>query len=827
MSSGAQSVEVAATTPTATESIFCVVKLVFENLEEEEQQKTIGYLRLSDIYDVLTHTVCLGGFRTLPEHILHLAAAQLEVVIPPTIESSKQLSAFRNYEQSIRMIWSYGGHQMSLNTGMGEELLTAALRNMKLKDGSEFSLMIRHWKVGIIRVNSWNPTPAPTMNAQPQLYGCSSAQSSSLLMAAGGSTPNLGFDSYGETVNSTDSLQPSTLWNGDPREQPRQSPATTGAMARAVRFSMSGSSPPNPRAVTVEEWALLKSMVTQCYADLATRIDVEGTQLTAINQSGTSRGLNRGLSPNRSRRKRDDSEDNTPHKETWRHKSVHVYSLKQIFNSPVTRMNCTKSGPHLPKNHDAAVRVHAFTASRVIGEALLSEDSIPPEWASVQENSCGNIEEIHHETEVEYHVLNLLNSMLLVGHLGHRYWFKSQLSLDKSRCDLVLVQKSNVLPIAIVEVKKPGQTSHQNDQVFGRFEGGQMTMDGHGGVAGQLYDQLVGLKMNGSQIPIGLLTNGNLWQMVMIDAQLPGTETQVAASAGPTSSAETPAHIDLGATANDLSAKESPTALLEAADRVIYVSDVVNVEEGVRLGKFIEAVIHLMIKSAASQGRFKSNLPRFSTPVRILDHTRNDGRCCIVAMVNGRALPRERSHFYPNAKISLFYLVQPLGQGVNGSFCKAIGSDGSVCVVKFFFRNTEGSTDTKVLDEAHRECSCWNKLFKHLFRPHFCNVHERRTTGEIHLMMPLVEVVEKKDRQKLLGEAKVLLKKFASEHYRMDVIDWCQLGLSPAAKRKQPHQLLLVDLGAVTSLSRDDCGAKDKEEWVETTWKRLKDTIDM
>jgi hypothetical protein len=168
----------------------CYIRVVFENLEPDERELTTGSIALSEVYDIPTRTVRLGGFDTVSEYLLHLASRELQAIIPLEFLPPEQFAAFQSYGSHVRFNWlAIGQPPMAMPARNAHTRLTIFLGKIDYEEGLEVTLLVRHpdSNVGIIRAAFAPPTPAATIPAIPRLHG----HAPSPLMATGSSAPNL------------------------------------------------------------------------------------------------------------------------------------------------------------------------------------------------------------------------------------------------------------------------------------------------------------------------------------------------------------------------------------------------------------------------------------------------------------------------------------------------------------------------------------------------------------------------------------------------------------------------------------------------------------
>jgi hypothetical protein len=200
-------------------------------------------------------------------------------------------------------------------------------------------------------------------------------------------------------------------------------------------------------------------------------------------------------------------------------------SLKKVMPVLADR---TVSEPHFPKSHEHA----RLTIINCESDACWLEH-FPNFWeaglwvrplrkvASDTNISCDS------ESAVLFHVMGFLSSVLVGLGLDRVVELAANRTLAGVECDILLLYKPNRLPFATVEVKKPGaQLSH----LLTIFHG-ERGKDNR--VAGQALDQCNAIKLFGYNQVFGLITNGNLFQMVCTTPIATSTTTAAATSTGP------------------------------------------------------------------------------------------------------------------------------------------------------------------------------------------------------------------------------------------------------------------------------------------------------
>jgi hypothetical protein len=218
-------------------------------------------------------------------------------------------------------------------------------------------------------------------------------------------------------------------------------------------------------------------------------------------------------------------DENTALKEENTAKSLG--SLKKVMPVLADR---TVSEPHFPKSHEHA----RLTIINCESDACWLE-RFPNFWEAglwvsplrkVASDSDTNIS-CDSESAALFHVMRILSSVLVGLGLDRVVELATNRTLAGVECDILLLYKPNRLPFATVEVKKPGaQLSHLLTIFHG--EGGKDNR-----VAGQALDQCNAIKLFGYNQVFGLITNGNLFQMVCTTPIATSTTTAAATSTGP------------------------------------------------------------------------------------------------------------------------------------------------------------------------------------------------------------------------------------------------------------------------------------------------------
>jgi hypothetical protein len=249
------------------------------------------------------------------------------------------------------------------------------------------------------------------------------------------------------------------------------------------------------------------------------------------------------------------------------------------------------------------IRTKLFEASKIIylddNPRTLTEDDFSPLWKVIGFFRCSSY--AHCKEGVALYVSQLISSVIFAMGKHKDYCVTTFMN---SRSDLAIVERATDRTIGIVSVKMPGtvkQRVKQSNAVFGTFVDG-ILKDGNkrSGVAGQVYGQLCSLQSTDSPKKLALLTNWNEWQLIAIDDSILGEpDSEVSATPVPA-----PRRHSVRELAQLLVAKfKCLVVKFKPAPNRIFVSDVVHLldkddKNGFKLGKFLEHVIDMMIKSS-------------------------------------------------------------------------------------------------------------------------------------------------------------------------------------------------------------------------------------
>jgi hypothetical protein len=246
--------------------------------------------------------------------------------------------------------------------------------------------------------------------------------------------------------------------------------------------------------------------------------------------------------------------------------------------------------PFMSMAASMATRKQIYEASRIgrwdeYGPLLRLED-FSPLWGETQyipgSSYCTSV------SDVALRVSGLLLSVIAAMGIDGRF----SVMVPDSHLDsnITIVERLTGRAVGIIKAAMPGKS----DAVFGRFENGRLQNENERSiVAGQMYEKLSSLQTTGSRTPFALLTNWNEWQFVSIENLL---------LAEPDSSEVSLPDISIPVpTTRRWSVRKCAqrvVAKFKPFPNLIFVSDIVRLRDGLKLGKFLEHVIGLMIQTS-------------------------------------------------------------------------------------------------------------------------------------------------------------------------------------------------------------------------------------
>jgi hypothetical protein len=517
-------------------------------------------------------------------------------------------------------------------------------------------------------------------------------------------------------------------------------------------------------------------------------------------------------------------------------KVIEKRSLSSIKHDFPALKDRTLSGPHVPHNHKHA-QVHELDIDGNFGRSATS-------WCNENFWKAASVdyaESCDCEASAQRLVVNLLQSMLVglglndfVGLVEHR-------TLAEMECDILLVYKTNMLPFAVIEVKKPCNSNEQRKSVwFGLPNGSNL-------VAGQVFDNMSAIQLYGFPRVCGMISTWNHWRLVGKFADdekdLAKAVTNVRKRLGQGTNSEKRLEeikrrfISQNETKKrprrgidndspdrpklefECDKKNNGANWIDGQRRDIWASKIVPsfdfstedevLKEVQESGEPINWLGTLFIVNSCENlldflqdGKYSTSSPtstiRSPRPCRVL--TDNE-QVFAFSTINLDKINFNK--FNPNLK--RLHVIHHLGRGDSGNCCLAVSETGSsCCAVKFFHPSASRP------DDIADECGNWNTVYSKL--KDFPNCRVVKTGNGWCLVMPYLHPIPKGDRWQYIenGQIETALKQFCESGFLHPEIMWRHIGLW------QKNQVVLLDLGTLEKQSdkvkQDDWCKKSIEE---------------
>ena len=361
-----------------------------------------------------------------------------------------------------------------------------------------------------------------------------------------------------------------------------------------------------------------------------------------------------------------------------------------------------------------SISSHEATHINIRSLGMLSDEDIlkqvytfprPLDWSDSME--C------HSESDVACLVKSLLSYVLTALELNNDLVIASEVSVFESRPDLWLLRKVLVaghsIPIGVVEVKKPCTNLNEEMQ-------------------GQLYDYLQMLQSSFNlNFAIGILTNFNQWQVLW----LPGNNGDAIACqavqtanipSSPPATSQPSHHHDIpkiagGQNAADCDMTEVEEDVLKCT-RVCSGTDIVESDKEPK--KVLSLIVTTMYKMY--QTKFLTTAEISSSKVYFL-LTPDSWFWVTCPWKDTDTLNYDEM---PSTNTKRFYLLKPLGRGIQSVVWLACSKSLKVCAIKFY---NMGTSDKEI---AKYEALMWNELG-------FANSRCTKLQKRVSLIMPYVK----------------------------------------------------------------------------------------
>ena len=537
-----------------------------------------------------------------------------------------------------------------------------------------------------------------------------------------------------------------------------------------------------------------------------------------------------------------------------KNKIIFDRSLARVREKFSVVIDTSMSEPHFPENYDHADVVPLSLPNDVRAAVMAA---VPDEfWEAPYTEKRRNVDS---EMTVVMVVDQLVRAVLRGMNLDHLVETSHNKTLAGIECDLLLVHKTNRLPFAVVEVKKPGNSWESLRVIFegkeeknkkdrqkgrqnkkGRQKGRENKKGRQNRVAGQVFGQMMALKLFGFPTVTGMISTGNQWRIVGLRNGLDGIADNVGEIVGSyVSKTRTTPSVSKARTtpspgekAPTFNKKENPPVV----KREIWGSDIVPLHEGLESNSTQalrnrvkasgeEIVSHLVLFLHKA---FSNLIGLFERGVEPMGPNLHGGRLPCRILVNDKSRQTDdeetrKSHVFTFGTITLkqlqlrtfnpqlvrIYVCSHLGMGDNANVCLGTSeSGGSCCAVKFYHNAKERE------QLAKEECQNWKKVYGS--QTHFAMPYTLEVAGGHCLVMPYLYPIPPEERLEMLDNGEILraLKTFGASGFIHVDMKWQHIRIW--YDRSGGRHVFIVDLEE-DSLERPE--EKEKkvniDKWIE------------
>ena len=527
--------------------------------------------------------------------------------------------------------------------------------------------------------------------------------------------------------------------------------------------------------------------------------------------------------------------------------TIEQQSLKRVKKHFRLFPDTSMSTPHYPHKHGHA-GVFQVSLDEVRKRVI---DAVPEGFW----NTCyaGDDHKADSEASVLVAVSNLLTAVLRGMELHEVVEINHNRSLAGMECDILLSYEKNRLPFAVIELKKPGNSWEALDLIWGKEEdevkededddndveeGGSL----QNRVAGQVFGQMMALKLFGFPTVTGMISTMNQWRIVglrdggdgIIDDVVENVRTFRSQTAEPETTQPVSSPGEKVPTYKKNQSK---------AERKIWGSEIVPSHRGLepkswealrkKVEKSGEKIVSLLVlfvykafsnlidRMTAKQGvLIGPSLYAGQSPCRILvndKYRRKDdelSRKPSVFTFGTVTLARLELGTF-NEKLAKIHVCSHLGIGDHANVCLGTSTDGrSCCAVKFYHAKEE----RKAL--AEEECSNWKAVYG--WQKCFAMPYSLQVAGGHCLVMPYLHPIPPKKRLQLLDSGKIrnALKAFTKSGFIHVDLKWRHIRMW----RGEESHIFIIDLEKSSLESFTDKAHVGK--WIKGSIKHLRNTKD-
>jgi len=500
--------------------------------------------------------------------------------------------------------------------------------------------------------------------------------------------------------------------------------------------------------------------------------------------------------------------------ETIKHRSLQI-----VLEKYTEFVDGTKSGFYWPSNsphsdvHETPIGEELL---KTIAKACMTEKFLEATYYPPRKKYCG------HENETTFAVKCLAESVLEGLKLHKIIDVVLNRTLAGAECDILFVYKTNRLPFAAMEIKKPPYTPKGRAHLFhgDKERGGNR-------VSGEIWCEIHAVRLFGFDKVFGMISTSNQFRLVCTGEINDESDNEEAMLDSLAKLRKLNEIFKDEAEDEDESSKQIQTSPLkkqiEFADKPgvnrdeakIYGSQIIPnlddaekpIVEVTKAGREIMQLMILFVLKACTtltnflngDGVSKSITVYKKMPCRILSHEDNEFAFGTVT------LTRLNLDVF-NPELQNIHVIRHLGIGDSGNCCLGVSDKGgSSCAVKFY--HFAESEKTKVL--AEEEYQNWENIYGGKEREKYSPpmAYRLKLAEGYCLVMPYLTPIPESDRRKLLEKSnneesmiEETLRNFAKSGYKHEDIKWRHFGYWGKKRKK----IYLFDLGKVAKVKKSD-----------------------
>lgn len=501
--------------------------------------------------------------------------------------------------------------------------------------------------------------------------------------------------------------------------------------------------------------------------------------------------------------------------------------LSKIRKEFPARKDMTRSEPHWPSAQHRHATVREENNLEVALEIVRRDHTLADKFWEAE--YLNDMDLVDSEGDAVYICRSVVKAVLMGLGLESKVDTVTTRTIAGVECDLLLIQRSNRLPFAVMEVKKPGNANELRDIIWYGKEDKHSEGKVVNRVAGQVFNQLKAIQLHGFSSVVGMISTGTQWRLVglpdegkqssndstFVDSlkkklcELPSKKGKYKKNSQDDSNNEPSPEQPIAVFDETLdgTTEDDKRVLLAGPilpDHACVNSDEELIELCKASGEKIVELVALWVVTSYSLLLQTSDLKKIRIgkmmPCRILRDPQNKIAKSRGTVSFGTVQIKELAlHNFADSETAELYVIHPVGNGDNANVCLAIASKGkSCCVVKFYHVKADRAQLASV------EETNWNKVYHNVnsFKARILDLEDGPC-----LVMPYLERIPKEDRGVVLrkGLIKRALLRVSDAGLKYTDIKWHHFVRRPKqvtgntdASRyiSQDREVYIIDMGS-------------------------------